>query len=426
MNSSGLSQLGRRIEEPPISWLMRMTLEHPRLISLAAGFTDNQTLPTKKVLDSFDLLLNRASRGREALQYGPTAGDKALRQLTSRRLHALDTAFATADISSAYDHQRLLISNGSQQLLYMVTEALCDPGDIVLVEDPTYFVFLGIAQSRGVRCRGVRLSDDGMDLKHLDHSLSRLKKEGLLSRVKILYLVTYFQNPTSITTSFATKTAALEILGSYERSAGHPIYLLEDAAYRELLFSGEDTPSAIASFSDRVIYTGTYSKPFASGARVGFGLLPPELFTIVQRIKGNHDFGTSNLLQQLMAQTIANGAYERHLEKLRQRYARKEAVMAKALEAHFPNKVVWRRSRGGLYIWATAPRSLRTGPNSELFQAALRKDVLYVPGQFCYAPDSTRKRPNHEMRLSFGGATLRNIPMGIDRLGQAIRKQMKR
>ena len=153
--------------------------------------------------------------------------------MTARRTHKI------------YSPERLLITSGSQQLLYMTTEALCDEGDIVLVEDPTYFVYLGILQSRGLRARGVRLERDGLDLAHLEKVLTSLKRRGELRRVKMLYLVSYFQNPTGVTTSFEKKRGVLKLLKKFERAAGHPIYLLEDAAYRELRFAGQDVPSAL-------------------------------------------------------------------------------------------------------------------------------------------------------------------------------------
>src|SRR4029077_4603726 len=124
-----------------------------------------------------------------------------------------------------------------------------------------------------------------------------------------------------------------------ERAAGHPIYLLEDAAYRELRFHGDDVSSALAvsGAGARVIYAGTYSKPFATRTRVGFGILPEPLFTTVLRLKGNHDFGTSNLLQTLMAGAVSSGRYRKHLGELQRRYARKAGVMLKALREHFPS-----------------------------------------------------------------------------------------
>ncbi|MFO1487321.1 MAG: PLP-dependent aminotransferase family protein [Verrucomicrobiota bacterium] len=479
MKNSPLSSLARRTGPPPISWLMQLALSRPQLISLAAGFTDNESLPVAEVSKTVGDILRHRKSALPALQYGTTQGDPTLRELTARRLQHLDGAKSAA----AYSSERMLITNGSQQFLYMVTEALCDPGDIVIVEDPTYFVYLGILQSHGVQARGVRMEADGLDLDHLEALLTSLQKRGQLSRLKALYLVSYFQNPTGITTSFAKKVAALKLLKKFERAAGHPIYLLEDAAYRELRFGhltkwsakpgdldqppvnhsksshsprpsgeragergseklnlltpalssfgggegdatsrafGERSALAAKGFGDRVIYTSTYSKPFATGARIGFGALPEPLFTAVLRIKGNHDFGSANLLQQLLARALASGRYEHHLHALQQRYARKAATMRAALQKYFPPEVQWAEATGGLYFWAKLPRGVATGPKSKLFQAALAKDVFYVPGVLCYAEDSSRRQPAHEMRLSFGGASEENIREGVKRLGAVL------
>jgi 2-aminoadipate transaminase len=417
-----LSQLGQRSEAPPISWLMEMALARPKLISLAAGFTDNMSLPVEEARELAGEVLSTAQTGQAALQYGTTAGDPRLRELTARKLEARDTA--ASDQPTVCPPENLIITNGSQQLLYMLTEALCDPGDIVLLEDPTYFVYLGIAQSHGLRCRGIRLLRDGIDLEQLERTLEELKRSGELKRVKLLYLVTYYQNPTGITTSLAKKLGALKLLKAYERAAGHPIYLLEDAAYRELRFAGDDVASALTAtqHADRVIYAGTFSKPFATGIRVGFGVLPEPLRTVVLRIKGNHDFGSANLLQQILVRALASGKYEAHLKTLRQRYGRKAAVMDHAMREHFPAGVTWELPQGGLYHWAQAPRGLKTGAKSRFFQKALARDVLYVPGQICYADDPTRRKPDHEMRLSFGGASEADIKLGIERLGGVLGK----
>ena len=324
-----------------------------------------------------------------------------------------------------YSPERVIITGGSQQFLYLTLEALCDEGDIVLVEDPTYFVFLSILQSRNLKARGVKLERDGLDLAHLEAVLERLKKSGELHRVKALYLVTYFQNPTGATTSLAKKHAALKLLKKYERAAGHPIYLLEDAAYRELRFDhGADVPTALtlAGAKDRVIYAGTYSKPFATGVRVGFGILPEPLFTAVLRIKGNHDFGTANLLQHLLARALAGKLYDQQVAKARQNYARKAAVMKRSLAENFPANVEIWESGGGLYFWARLPKKISAGVKSKVFQTALKNDVLYVPGELCYADDPTRRKPDHELRLSFGSASEANIRAGIKRLGAVLGK----
>ena len=441
--------MGRRTAPPPISWLMQTALSRPQLISLAAGFTDNATLPVEISRKLLSRVLRSPRTGRPALQYGITAGETNLRRLTAQHLQKLDLGVTPyrRHKNQGQRHaappthlsDRVMITGGSQQLLYMTLEALCDEGDIVLVEDPTYFVFLSILQSRGLRARSVRLERDGLDLAHLETILQRLKKSGELRRLKALYLISYFQNPTGVTTSFEKKRGVLKLLKKFERAAGHLIYLLEDAAYRELSFSGRaDLPASqdarqrvpaippsalmVPGAAERVIYTGTYSKPYAPGVRVGFGLLPEPLFTAVQRIKGNHDFGTANLLQQLLANALETGLYEQHVAKIEKRYSQKARVMKQALAEHFPPNVEIWEAGGGLYFWARLPRNVSTGVKSKVFQTSLKNDVLYVPGELCYAADPARKKPDHEMRISFGSASEENIREGIKRLGAVLRK----
>jgi len=417
---TALSALGRRTAPPAISWLIKSALSRPKLISLAAGFTDHATLPTEISRRLLDEILRSPKTGRPALQYGLTAGESHLRQLTATHLQKLDGGH-----DRAHSPERVLITGGSQQLLYMTLEALCDEGDLVLVEDPTYFVFLSILQSRGLRARGVRLERDGVELAHLEKILTELKKTGELRRVKALYLVTYFQNPTGATTSLAKKRAVLKLLKKFERAAGHPLYLIEDAAYRELRFDhGEDVPTALTlpGARDRVIYAGTYSKPFATGVRVGFGILPEPVYTAILRIKGNHDFGTANLLQHLLARALATKLYDRHVAMIRKNYARKARVMQLALAQHFPANVEIWAAGGGLYFWARLPKGIATGAKSKVFQAALKADVLYVPGEICYADDPSRAKPDHELRISFGSASEANIRAGIQRLGAVLKK----
>ncbi|MCX6923207.1 MAG: PLP-dependent aminotransferase family protein [Verrucomicrobia bacterium] len=425
MNARVLSELGRRTETPPISWLMATALARPQLISLAAGFTDNESLPVKEVRALLKDILGSPQTGQAALQYGTTAGDQTLRRLTAHRLQSLDGQHSPRRV---YSPDRMIITNGSQQVLYVVTEALCDPGDIVLVEDPSYFVFLGILQSHGIKARGIRIEKDGLDLKRLEEVLTILKRSGELRRVKMLYLVSYYQNPTGRTTSYAKKAGALQLLRQFERAAGHPIYLLEDAAYRELRFGGDEVKSALAvrGYGDQVIYAGTYSKPFATGTRVGFGLMPEPMLGTVLRIKGNHDFGSSNLLQQLLARALSSGLYEPHLATVRSRYAHKARLMQTAISQSFPPSVEWSEASGGLYFWASLPERLKSGSASKLFKRALANNVLYVPGELCYAEDPTRRKPNHEMRLSYGGATEANIRKGIARLGAVLREFLGR
>ena len=353
-------------------------------------------------------------------QYGITAGETNLRKLTAGHLRKLDGAD-----DRVHSFERVMITGGSQQLLYMTLEALCDEGDIILVEDPTYFVFLSILQSQGIRARGVRLERDGIDLTHLQTVLEQLQKSGELRRVKAIYFVSYFQNPTGVTTNFAKKSGAMRILKKFERAAGHPIYLIEDAAYRELRFAGDYMPSALTvpGAANRVIYTGTYSKPFATGARVGFGVLPEPVFTDGSAHQGQSRFRHCELGATTSRPRIGiRRIYNRHVAKIQKRYGKKARVMKQAMAKHFPPDVEIWESGGGLYFWARLPKNVPTGLKSKVFQTALRNDVLYVPGGICYADDPSRRKPGHEMRISFGSASEADIREGIKRLGKVLRQ----
>jgi 2-aminoadipate transaminase len=182
------------------------------------------------------------------------------------------------------------------------------------------------------------------------------------------------------------------------------------------------TALTLSGAKARMIYAGTYSKPFATGVRVGFGILPEPVYTAVLRIKGNHDFGTASLLQHLLARALASGVYDRQVTKARKNYARKAAVMRRAMAEHFPANVEIWEAGGGLYFWARLPKGISAGVESKIFQAALKNDVLYVPGELCYAEDSSRRKPTNEMRISFGNASAEDIRAGIARLGAVLRK----
>ncbi|MBI5396383.1 MAG: PLP-dependent aminotransferase family protein [Verrucomicrobia bacterium] len=414
-----LSSLARRSGDPAISWLMKMTLDRPAMFSLAAGFTDSETLPVAEVGELMAELLRSGADARAALQYGSTAGDPELRKLTLDYVCAQDGLAPGAALTP----DEVVITSGSQQLLYLVSEVLCDPGDIVLVEDPTYFVYLGICEALGIDATPVRMENDGIALDDLERTLQSLKDSGRIGRLKFAYLVTYFQNPTGRTTGFEKKREALAMLRSCEKAAGHPIFALEDAAYRDLRFDGPDTPSlkTLDTDGERVIYANTYTKPFATGIKVGYGVLPRLLARPVLRTKGNHDFGTANLNQRLVALALKNGVYARHLPVLRAGYRRRRDLMNAALQQHMPKFVSWQEVRGGLYYWAELPERADTSRGSPIFVNALDHGVLYVPGDLCFAETPARPKPRNCMRLSFGGTPSHQIEEGVRRLGGVLK-----
>lgn len=392
---------------------MKLALEKRDLISLAVGFTDNETLPLDEVVHLTRSVLSSPKFARAALQYGTTLGLPALRKELQRWWQGQDRI--TTYESRITDHD-FLITTGSQQLLYLVSEVLCDPGDIVLVEDPTYFVYLGIVEAMGIRTLGF----DGLEA--LKQRLQTLQNKRQLARLKMLYLVTYFQNPTGRTWTFEMKREALAIVRHYERAAGHPLYVLEDAAYRDLRFEGEDVLSfkTLDPRNERVLYANTLTKPFATGFKIGYGILPPLVMRHVLRSKGNHDFGSANFLQALLARALATGAYERHLPKIAAAYRAKRDAMIAQLAESFPAIARYETPHGGLYVWVELNPRSRTGVRNRLFRCALDAGVLYVPGEMCFCIESSRPVPRNCMRLSFGAPPIRLIREGIRRLARVL------
>lgn len=432
-NQQFFSEKSVRVEPPSISWLMRLALDRPELISLAAGFTDKSTLPLESVREITQRILSDPERGQAALQYGTTLGSEALRSATTSRIQRLDEKSSSLisrqkveyiQQSTPLNPEQVLITQGSQQALYLILEAITDPGDIILVEDPTYFVFLGLLQGFGIRTHGVATDEQGIRTEALESKLEALAHSGEIQKLKALYLVSYAQNPSGRSTRYQRKKAALDLLKKYEPAAGHPIVLIEDAAYRELEFDTESSaPSLLVDPADRdrVFYLGTYTKPFATGIRVGFGYFPAVALDKLFNLKGLHDFGSTNFTQAIVGEALISGAYDEQLSKIKARYLSKARAMEAALQKYAPAELSWEFPKGGLYIWAKLEGNQSTGPESAIFKRCLEQGILYIPGVYAYCSDPDREKPDVEMRLSYGAAEIPALEAGIQRLCEAIR-----
>lgn len=406
-----------RTHDQPISYFMQQAVENPRLISLAAGLVDPQSLPAAEVRDIVADLMSEAASAQAALQYGTTHGFAPLREKVLARTLRLDGAKAS---DLALDADNVVITTGSQQLLYMVGELLLDPGDIVITEAPSYFVNHGTLTSLGARTLQVPMDDEGMDTAQLEELLIRLEKTRELGRVKLIYTIDYFQNPTGLTLSLPRRRHLMDLVRRFSKQ--QRIFILEDAAYRELRFDGLDLPSLKSLDTDNahVILTMTFSKPMAPGLKTGYGIMPSELVAPLLRFKGNHDFGSSNLAQHILDRLLASGAYERHVEVLREVYRDKRDVLVDALADEFAGAegIRWTLPQGGLYVWLTSAQ--QTGPDSRLMQEALREGVLYVPGEFCYVNGENGALPRNEARLCYGVASHDQLREAVRRLGKAM------
>jgi 2-aminoadipate transaminase len=410
--------------ESLVSLLVAKELGHPNLISLAVGFVDHETLPIEPTRQALERIWSNDALARAALQYGTTFGHLPLRQAVLDRMLAADGRTA-AELNVGVED--VVLMPGSNQLLFLAADVLLDPGDIVLCAAPSYYVFLGALKNLGVRAVGVETDDQGVIPAAVEEELARRQAAGELERVKAIYLVDYFDNPRSLTIPLERRAALVEIAKRWSRR--QRIYLIEDAAYRELRYAADDVPS-LRSFDpegDTVLYAGTFSKSFSPGVRVGWGVLPKGLVGPVLAEKGNIDFGSPHLNQVLMATVIEMGLFDRHVERLRAGYRSKiEAILRAAEEFLRPIPgVAWVAPRGGLYLWLTLPEEIDTGVAGPLFDRAVAEGMLYVPGKYCY-PAEGCGQPDNRLRLSFGCQSSDGLRRGVEALARAIRQALDR
>lgn len=417
------SQRRQQAAEQSIAYLMQQGIENRDVISLAAGFVDETTLPVSLVRESIAEILTDDAAGHRVLQYGTTAGFAPLRHSLLEHLARLEKC-STSDLNLTTDE--VVVTSGSQQLLQHLSDVLFDPGDICLVAAPTYFVFLGTLNGVGARTIAVDTDQHGMRMDALEAELARLEQCGELHRVKMIYLVSSFENPSGMTLADDRRQQVLDIARRWSKE--HRILILEDAAYRELRYEGEDGPS-IWSYDDSrqsVILAQTFSKSFSPGIRVAYGVLPRDLVRPVHDVKGNFDFGSSNLNQRIVAHALQSGRYEQHVAGLRSSYRVKRDAMLAAADEFFSDLpgVSWLRPQGGLYVWMTLPDEIETGFESPLFQRSSKSEgVMYVPGEISYPSGSPLQRRS-QMRLSYGVESPETIRDGMQRLSQAIRHVM--
>lgn len=415
--TSRMSQRAVRAGGQPIGPLMKRALDNPNLISLAAGFVDQATLPVTAMRTATEALLRDTDIARAALQYGSTAGHPALRHAVAERLAQQDNVVFDARIA-----ERVVVTTGSNQLLHLIGDLLLEEGDVVVTSAPSYLVFMGLMQGFGVTVDGVLSDANGIVPQALDELLARHHAAGTLSRVKALYVMSYFDNPTSRNLSAERRPEIVEVVHKWSRD--HTIYIIEDTAYRDLRYVGDDFPS-LRSFdesAEHVIYTSSFSKAFSPGVRVGWGLFPQALLGGALDLKGNSDFGSPNFSQAIVAKVMELGLLEPHVRGLRTAYHEKlKVALAAADRCLGPiDGVSWERPSGGMYLWLQLPDYVDAGMQSQLFDRAVQEGVLYIPGEHCFAGDAST-RPRNHIRLSYGSQQAPAIGRGIEALSRAIR-----
>jgi 2-aminoadipate transaminase len=376
------------------------------VITFSGGFPDPATWPTS-VLSAIAARLISEDAG-VALQYAATEGVASVRDYVSGRLNALE--------GLAPGPGELMITSGGIDCMELLAKSYVDPGDVVLVEAPTYLG--GIMAFRGYEAdvRGVPTDGDGLRVD----VLADLLTSGL--RPKILYTIPDYQNPTGLSLSAERRAVLIELARRYG------FLILEDVAYRELGFGQAPRPEAQASQTqppslwsmapDAVLQAGTFSKIFSPGFRMGWAAGPAEIISRLGVAKQNSDQCAGALGQRLMEEYGRSGEMDRQIVRSRALYARRAELLTQALAVHMPAGTTWTTPRGGFYVWVTAPDGVDT---VALSAAASERKVAYVPGRPFY-PDGSGAT---QIRLAYSRVADDLIDEGVRRIGEVLRTALE-
>jgi 2-aminoadipate transaminase len=380
----------RGVRSSPVRDILALT-EQPGVISFAGGLPAPELFDASGLRAAFAAVLSGPAAGR-ALQYSTTEGDPALRSALAARL--CDRGLVTTA-------EQLLVTSGSQQALTLVATVLLEPGDAVLVEEPSYLAALQAFQLAGAEVVPVPCDDHGLDP---DAVAALAARHG----ARLLYTVPTFQNPTGRTLPLARRTALVEV------AARAGLWVIEDDPYGELRYAGEPEP-ALASLpgaEDRVLALSTLSKVAAPGLRIGWVRAPEALRRPLTVAKQAADLHSSTVDQAAAARWLAVVDLEAHLRVLREAYGARRDALLGALAAALPPGSVHNRPEGGMFVWARLPDGWDA---DRLLRRALERDVAFVPGAPFFAGPPDRAT----LRLSFTAHPPAEIAEGLRRLRAA-------
>src|SRR5438132_3966531 len=376
--------------------ILKVTAQ-PDVISLAGGLPAPELFPIDEYRRAFEWILE--TDGAQALQYGPSEGYRPLRTLLAERLSGFGMRSGPDDI---------LITNGSQQALDLIAKMLLDPGDAVLVEKPTYLGALQAFNQYQATYAAVPMDEDGMQVDEVERMLSR--RGG--RRIKLIYALPNFQNPTGRSMSLARRRRLVELASAF----GVPI--VEDDPYGELRYEGEPLPTLKSlDTTGCVMYLGTFSKILAPGLRLGWIVASPEAMEVLLHGKQPADLHTGMAQQMATYQVARDGFLDTHVPRIRAFYKERRDVMLSALAEHFPANAHYTRPAGGLFVWAELPRHVDT---RELLLDAVQERVAFVPGQGFHSDYSG----SNTMRLNFSNVPPDQLREGVRRLGRAIQRRL--
>ncbi|MBR6741094.1 MAG: PLP-dependent aminotransferase family protein [Clostridia bacterium] len=365
------------------------------IIPFAAGNPAAESFPVNEMSQIAAELF--ASSPAAALQYGITEGYPVLREQTRIRMQE-KYSVGNDDIDDT------LIVSGGQQGIELAAKVLCNEGDTVICESPSFIGALNAFRSYNLNLKGVDLENDGMDLDKLE---AILKND---SKVKLLYVISTFQNPSGVTTSLEKRKALLELADKYD------FIIIEDSPYFELRYSGDYVPPIKAlDKNGRVIFAGSYSKVLAPGIRMGFATAPKPIASKMTVAKQVSDVHTNQFFQMLVSEFLKKHSIDAHIDSIKNLYRVKRDRMMDAVKAYFPEEITVNRPDGGLFLWCMMPK----GYDSAAFCKTLAPyKVAAVPGAAFVIDQS---EISSGIRLNFSLPTLEQIDRGIASLAEAAK-----
>ncbi len=384
------------MESSEIREILELT-EGKNVISLAGGLPDPKYFPTEELAEISSFIIKEY--GSRALQYSVTRG---LREFRKEIVNFMEKTGTPGE--RPYN---IIVTSGSQQALNLLAQILVNPGDLVVVEKPTYLAAINVFKAVGASFEGIPIDDEGMRTDILEEKLKQLKAER--KRVKVVYTVPTAQNPSGVSMSNERRAHLLELAEEYD------FLIIEDDPYSHFMFEDVEFKRLRSMDKYRVIYTSTFSKILAPGLRLGWVAAHPDIIDALETAKQNADLHTPTFNQLIATEAIRRGIVYSHIPRVREAYKKKRDVMLQALEEYMNGYARWTKPVGGLFIFVYLDESIDT---KEMLPEALSAGVAYVPGSAFYIDGSGR----NTMRLNFSYPSEEEIKVAIERLARVVKE----
>jgi DNA-binding transcriptional MocR family regulator len=371
----------------------------PDIVSLAGGMPNLSALPMEMMSEVVAKLI--LENGAEALQYGSGQGHPKLRE-------QICDVMALEGIRAHPDD--VIVTTGSQQALDLISRIFIDPGDVILVEAPSYVGALGTFQQYEAQVVHVAMDEHGLIPQALREAITSTRAAG--RKIKFIYLIPNYQNPGGVLLPSERRTEILEIAREAE------IFVIEDNPYGLLGFDRPSPNAMRAEDSENVIYLGSFSKTIAPGFRVGWALVPQSLKEKIVIASESSILCPSNFSQLAISSYLSDQPWRDQIASFTQLYKTRRDAMLESLDNHFPKEATWTKPEGGFYVWVTLPPEIDT---KAMMPKAIVAKVAYVPGTAFYADGFG----SWSMRLSYCYPSPERIRDGIKSLGGVIKQEMQ-